>query len=57
MSHDKTEALARLDGVHREIRRKHGLDGAPFITAQQVHGERIGVVDKAAADERVLRQP
>lgn len=52
MSHDKTEALARLDGVHREIRRKHGLDGAPFITAQQVHGERIGVVDEAtAADE------
>lgn len=52
MSHDKTEALARLDGVHREIRRKHGLDGVPFITAQQVHGERIGVIDEVtAADE------
>jgi copper oxidase (laccase) domain-containing protein len=45
MSHDKLEALARLDGVHREIRRAHGLGNAPFITAQQVHGERIGVVD------------
>lgn len=52
VSHDRMEALARLDGVHREIRRGHGLGGAAFITAQQVHGERIGVVDGAtAADE------
>jgi copper oxidase (laccase) domain-containing protein len=52
LSHDKMKALARLDGVHREIRREHGLGRAPFITAQQVHGERIGIVDKAtAADE------
>jgi copper oxidase (laccase) domain-containing protein len=48
MSHDKMEALARLDGVHREIRREHGLSGAPFITAQQVHSARIGVIDQAA---------
>ena len=47
MSHDKVEALARLDGVHREIRSTHGLGHAPFITAQQVHGKRIGVVDNA----------
>ena len=45
------EALARLDGVHREIRGEHGLGGAPFITAQQVHGERIGVVDEATAED------
>jgi hypothetical protein len=49
MSHDKAEALARLDGVHREIRREHGLGRAPFITAQQVHGERIGVVSETTA--------
>ena len=47
VSHDKMEALARLDGVHREIRSQHGLDSAPFITAQQVHGNRIAVVDGA----------
>ena len=47
MSHDKQEALARLDGVHREIRGAHGLDRAPFITAEQVHGESIGVVHEA----------
>lgn len=45
MSHDKAEALARLDGVHREIRAEYGLGSAPFITAQQVHGDRIAVVD------------
>jgi copper oxidase (laccase) domain-containing protein len=47
VSHDKMEALARLDGVHREIRREHGLGRAPFITAQQVHGKRIGVIAEA----------
>ncbi len=49
VSHDKTEALARLDGVHREIRKQHGLGLAPFITAQQVHGDRVGLVNKATA--------
>src|ERR1043166_2383431 len=50
MSHDKQEALARLDGVHREIRQQHGLGSMPFITAQQVHGNRIGGVDDAPSD-------
>lgn len=52
MSHDKMEALARLDGVHREIRREHGLGGAPFMTAQQVHGARIALVDRATAGDK-----
>jgi copper oxidase (laccase) domain-containing protein len=51
VSHDKMEALARLDGIHREIRKAHGLGGAPFITAQQVHGKRIGIVDKPATGD------
>jgi copper oxidase (laccase) domain-containing protein len=45
MSHDKAEALARLDSIHRKIRGEHGLATAPFVTAQQVHGKEIGVVD------------
>jgi len=52
MSHDKMEALARLDGVHREIRREHGLGEAPFMTAQQVHGVRIGLVDVTSAGDQ-----
>jgi polyphenol oxidase len=46
VAHDIMEALARLDGIHREIREAHGLGRAPFITAQQIHGQRIGVLDE-----------
>ena len=51
MSHDKAEALARLDGVHRKIRTENGLGAAPFITAQQVHGNDVAVVRDAAGDK------
>ena len=44
VSHDKAEALARLDGVHREIRGEQGLGFVPFVTAQQVHGKHIAVI-------------
>ena len=49
MSTDKMEALARLDRVHREVRSENGLTDAPFITAQQIHGAHIGVVDHAVS--------
>jgi copper oxidase (laccase) domain-containing protein len=52
MAHDKAEALARLDGVHRSIRSEHGLTGVPFVTAQQVHGKAIGVVDSAISGDK-----
>jgi copper oxidase (laccase) domain-containing protein len=52
VSQDKAEALARLDGVHRAIRKEHGLGRAPFITAQQVHGERVGLVDGAITADK-----
>jgi copper oxidase (laccase) domain-containing protein len=52
MSHDKTEALARLDGVHRKIRAEHGLADLPFLTAQQVHGKEIAVVDAMASGNK-----
>lgn len=44
-THDKAEALARLEKVHREVRNDFGVGAASFITAQQVHGNRVGVVD------------
>ena len=52
VSRDKVEALARLDATHREIRKEYGLDGLPFVTAQQVHGNRIGVLETATVDGR-----
>jgi copper oxidase (laccase) domain-containing protein len=47
VAHDKAEALRRLDGVHREVRAEHGLAGKPFLTAQQIHGNEIAVIDRA----------
>ncbi len=52
MSHDKAEALARLDGVHRKIRGEYGLAAMPLITAQQVHGKEIGVVDSRVSEDK-----
>jgi copper oxidase (laccase) domain-containing protein len=52
MSHDKAEALLRLDRVHREIRQDHGLGTAPFVTAQQIHGKEIAVVASPIADAK-----
>jgi copper oxidase (laccase) domain-containing protein len=52
VSHDKAEALARLDGVHRKIRESHALGSAPFVTARQVHGKEIAVVDQALARDK-----
>jgi copper oxidase (laccase) domain-containing protein len=49
---DKVEALRRLDGVHREIRDAIGLGDKPFVTAQQVHGNRIGTVDQPLTGDR-----
>lgn len=49
VSHDKAEALARLDGIHGKIRAGHGVDAMPFVTAQQVHGKEMGVVDVPTA--------
>ena len=51
VSHDKAEALARLDGVHRKVRTESGIGAAPFMTAQQVHGNDIATVANAARDE------
>jgi copper oxidase (laccase) domain-containing protein len=44
MSHNKAEALRRLDAVHREIRGSLGISERPFVTAEQVHGSDIAVV-------------
>ena len=51
-SHDKQEALARLDSVHQEIQRANGLDRMPFVTAEQVHGNKIGVLDSAPDSDK-----
>jgi polyphenol oxidase len=47
VSYDKVEVLTRLDHVHREVQRSLGLEGSIFLTAQQVHGNRIAVIETA----------
>lgn len=49
VTHDKAEALRRLDAVHQEVRAAYGMGSMPFMTAQQVHGNRIAVIDQAFA--------
>jgi purine-nucleoside/S-methyl-5'-thioadenosine phosphorylase / adenosine deaminase len=46
VSADKAEALRRLDAVHRGYRDEIGIGDWPLLTAQQVHGDKIVVIDR-----------
>lgn len=48
---ERAEALRRLDESHAEARRELGFGAMPLATAQQVHGNRVAVVD-AGTDAR-----
>jgi copper oxidase (laccase) domain-containing protein len=45
VSHDKAEVLKRLNAAHSEIRRAVGMGDWPLFTAQQVHGNKIAVIN------------
>ncbi len=45
VSHDKAEALARLEKAHQGIRDATGFGDWPLLTAQQIHGNKIAVAD------------
>jgi copper oxidase (laccase) domain-containing protein len=45
VSHDKAEVLERLDAAHREIRTATGFGDWPLFTAEQIHGNKIAVID------------
>jgi copper oxidase (laccase) domain-containing protein len=49
VSHDKAEVLERLDAAHGEIRNATGLGEWPLFTAEQIHGNKIAVVERAVA--------
>ena len=52
VSYDKTEVLARLDAVHRQARDSLGLEQAAFLTAEQVHGQKVAVIDSPISGDR-----
>jgi copper oxidase (laccase) domain-containing protein len=48
VSHDKDEVLNRLDAAHREVRNAIGVGDWPLFTAQQIHGNKVGVIDNCS---------
>jgi len=47
VSHDKAEVLERLDAAHRGIRNAIDVGDCPLFTAQQIHGDKVAIVDLA----------
>jgi copper oxidase (laccase) domain-containing protein len=52
VAHDKAEALRRLDTIHRAIRTELGMGDWPLLTAEQVHGDGISVIDAPVTEDR-----
>ena len=48
---EREEALARLDAAHRQVRAGLGLAERNFVTAEQVHGNQIALIDRAPDHE------
>ena len=55
VSDDKVEVLERLDAAHREIRNATGFGNWPLFTAEQIHGNKIAVIDKVGSALRANR--
>jgi copper oxidase (laccase) domain-containing protein len=52
VSHNKSEALKRLEAAHREIRRAIGLGDWPLITAEQIHGNKVAIIDTRVESDK-----
>ena len=50
VSNDKVEALRRLESAHHEIRRTIGVGDWPLLMAEQIHRNKVAIVD--APEER-----
>ena len=55
VSNDKAKVLERLDVAHRQIRNAIGIGDWPLFTAEQVHGNKIAVVDQVGSALRADR--
>lgn len=52
VAHDKEEVLQRLDAAHRDVRAALGFGDTPLLTAQQVHGNEIAVIEETSQVDR-----
>ena len=57
VSHDKAEALKRLEAAHREIRGAIGVGDWPLLTAQQIHGNKVAIIDQVGSARCADRTP
>jgi copper oxidase (laccase) domain-containing protein len=65
VSHNKAEALKRLESAHREVRNAIDVGDWPLLTAEQIHGNTVAIVDTpiesdqhfAGCDGLVTNQP
>jgi copper oxidase (laccase) domain-containing protein len=55
VSHDKAEVLKRLNAAHDEIQRAVGMGDWPLFTAQQIHGNKVAIVDEVGSARRADR--
>jgi purine-nucleoside/S-methyl-5'-thioadenosine phosphorylase / adenosine deaminase len=52
VSHGKAEVVRRLEAAHREIRGGIGIRDWPLLTAQQIHGNKVAVVDTPVESDK-----
>jgi copper oxidase (laccase) domain-containing protein len=52
VSHGKAEGLGRLEAAHREIRNAIGMGDWPLLTAQQIHGNKVAVIDTPVESDK-----
>ena len=52
VSHDKAEALRRLESAHREIRNAIGIGDWPLLIAQQIHGNKVAIIDTPVESDK-----
>jgi copper oxidase (laccase) domain-containing protein len=52
VSRDKAEALRRLESAHREISKAIQIGDWPLLTAQQIHGNKVAIIDTAVESDK-----
>jgi len=52
VSHDKAEALRRLESAHREIRNAIDIGDWPLLNAQQIHGNKVAIINTPVESDK-----
>ena len=52
VSRDKAEVLKRLGAAHREISNAIDIGNWPLLTAQQIHGNKVAIIDAPVESDK-----